>query len=337
MLNPYMLINLKNITENFFTLKRAAESKMFCCVVKADAYRHGAAEVANALEPFCDMFAVATVDEAASLRLGGIRKDILLLSPVYNEAEASRALSYKVIFTVSNYSCLGAVNGAAKAANTLVKAHIKLNTGMNRYGFSPSDVIDGRLLRAINGAALFAEGVYSHFYNTADIASVKRQYALFVDLALRVEEGLNRPLIKHIAATGGIAAGGTACSLDMARCGLGLYGYSPVKSDLPLKPAMRCFAPMAEKRKFEFGAAGYGKEYMGDKKDMATVRFGYADGLAFSDNLCMDSFVSADCSETNGYVKVLSNADEEAARYGVSVYRILCSFSGRVERKYVYE
>jgi len=335
MLNPYMLINLKNITENFFTLKKAAGTKKFCCVVKADAYRHGAEAVAGALQPFCDMFAVATLNEASSLRLSGITKDILLLSPVYNEGEALRALSYGVTFTLSNYGCISAVKGAVKAAKTAPKAHIKVNTGMNRYGFSPSDILSGKVIKALNGE-IFIEGIYSHFYNAADVSSVKRQYALFTSLAERVEKWLRRPLIKHISATGGIAAGGKDYSLDMARCGLGLYGYSPVKSSLPLKRAMRCFAPVAEERTFKFGSLGYGKEYSGEKKDIATFRFGYADGLMFLNNLCMDAFVSADVPIRNGYAEVLFNAEDMAERYGVSIYKILCSFSGRVEKKYDY-
>lgn len=332
-----MNVNLKRIAENLKELKRAAECKKFCAVVKADAYRHGAARVAGEIENLSDMFAVATADEAVSLRLSGIKKDILILSPAGTD-EFTRLILYGVIFTVSSYAYLKALNAAAAKIGLPARAHIKANTGMNRYGFSVSDFSSDGFFKALAAAEnVRAEGIYSHFYNPSDKWVTKRQFSEFMYAALRAEEKIKRPLIKHIAATGGVAAGGGKYALDMVRCGLGLYGYSPVKSSLKLKPAMSVFAPVAEKRKFLYGGAGYGGEYTGKEREFLTLRFGYGDGLAFLNGLCMDAFVvPREKSYNKKYVRVLKNAEEFSDKYGASVYKVLCSIGGRVEKRYVY-
>lgn len=332
-----MTINLRRIAENLKALKNAAECKKFCAVVKADAYRHGAERVAGEIENIADMFAVATADEAASLRLSGVKKDILLLSPA-DEREAARLISYGIIFTVSSYASLKSVNAAAEKSAFPARAHIKINTGMNRYGFSVGESSSGRFFAALKAAEnVFAEGIYSHFYNPSDKAVTKRQFSEFLYAALRAEEKLKRPLIKHIAATGGVAVGGREYALDMARCGLGLYGYSPAESDIGLNPAASVYAPVSERRKFLYGGAGYGGEYTGEGKEFSTLRFGYGDGLAFLPSLCMDAFVAAGKSAYKGkYVRVMENAEELSEKYGVSVYKVLCSLGGRIEKRYVY-
>lgn len=336
MYEPYLRINLKNIADNCNELKAAA-GKPLCAVVKADAYRHGAAAVAGALEGRCSMFAVATANEAVSLRLAGITGDILTLAPVGGPYEAERLINYGVILTLSGYSSISAVSLAAKAAGTTARAHIKLNTGMNRYGFSKGDILGGGLFKALAGADDIAvEGIYSHFYNVSSSTVTEGQFNLFSSLSERVQDKLNTRLIRHIAATGGVAVGGERYALDMVRCGLGLYGYSPVKTDLKLKAAMECFAPVAERRIYEFGGAGYGADYVGPSKEFSTLRFGYADGLAFLNGLCMDGAVVT--KRINGNeVRVLSSAADIAKANEISVYKVLCSFSERVDKRYIYD
>jgi len=337
MYNPYMLVNLKNIHGNAEALKKASGGKKLCAVIKADAYRHGAIAVAQETEDIADMFAVATTFEAASLRYAGVKKDILVLSPVGGAEEAKRLLSLGIIFTVSSFECLERINSAARAMNAKARAHIKINTGMNRYGFSVEDVASGRLsCAAKNSGDILFEGIYSHFYNASCEDILKRQYLLFRPIALYMQDALRVPLIKHMASTGAVAAWGDRYSFDMVRCGLGLYGYSPVKGNIRLKAAEKLFAPVAERRKYLFGGAGYGGEYRGRERNFSTLRFGYADALPFINSLCMDAFVLP-CKGKNDYICVLYNAQKTAEKYGVSIYKVLCSVSERVERRYVYD
>lgn len=330
-----MLVNLKDISQNLAELKKAAGNKKFCSVVKADAYRHGAAAVAREIQSESDMFAVATANEAIYLRLSGIKKDILLLSPAGDATEAERLLAYGIVLTISSYAAASTINGAARNRGEKARVHIKINTGMNRYGFSSYDAFSGRLSEFIKREEnIFVEGIYSHFYNQSDRASCERQFALFVGAAYSMEEKLKKRLIKHVAATGAVASGGDRYSLDMVRCGLGLYGYSPVKSDIPLKAAASCFAPVAESRVYLFGGTGYGEDYKGEEKEFSTLRFGYADGLPFVDGLCMDAVVLP--KKCCGYVKIFSDAQQAADKYGVSVYKVLCSLGERIEKRYVY-
>jgi len=320
-----MVVNRAKILNNLMAFKAVlgGRSKL-CAVVKADAYAHGAAEVASYIESAADMFAVATLDEAAALRYSGITKDILVFAPPDGCYAAERGAALNVIFTLSD-------EASAKILNCLkgARAHIAVNTGMNRYGFSPAEI---EKFFSVGYKNISVEGIYSHLYLAEREEISSKQLKMFNSVAMLAEKTLKKTLIKHIAATGG-ALSGEEYFLDMVRIGLGLYGYTPFKrDDIRLEKAMKVYAPLSALPSFVPSGCGY-KEGAG----RAVYRFGYADGLcrrAFEKGcLCMDAFVSEENSG-EGDLLIFDDAEKVANKLGSIPYEVLCSFKGRTERRY---
>lgn len=322
-----MVVDRRKILENASKFKALIGDSLLCAVVKANAYGHGAIEVASYIDKKVDMFAVATVDEAVSLRIGGINKDILVLTPPLDASDVERGINFGVIFSVGDEKSLCLLLGAEKEA----RAHVAVNTGMNRYGFSPHGL--NRAAERFLCTNVRIEGIYSHLYLCDDEAESARQLALFKECAEYIQERAGKMLIKHIAATGG-ALRGKEYYLDMVRVGLGLYGYLPFASDrIETERAMKVYAPVSARADFVPGGCGYRRG-----RGKSTLRFGYADGLSralFSERgaLCMDALVSEE-GERGDFLLVFDDADEAAKKLNTISYEILCSFSERTERRY---
>ena len=331
------VIRLGSIRANAqYFLSRAQGAKL-CAVVKANAYGHGAVAVAQALSGVADMFAVALVEEGAQLRHAGVREDILVLCPPLGEDDVVRGARHRLIFTVSDaedYRLLGRV---CEQYGICVSCHIKVNTGMNRFGFD-ADAFDKFLAGRLSGRVR-AEGIYSHFYRPEDAETAEKQFALFQRFCAPAERAFGS-LLRHIAATGGVLASPVYC-LDMVRVGIGLYGYLPEGFFLPagtLRPALSVSAQVACAREYRGGGAGYG-EYIPQGKDLCVVRAGYADGFfranAGKNSLCMDACVEE--SKRNKYdeVCIFSDADAYARRHGTISYEALVNVGRRAVREYV--
>lgn len=302
-------------------------------VVKDDGYGHGAEAVANALNGSASAFAVSSVEEGASLRIAGIAKDILVLSPPISAADAVKAALYGLTATVSSFVSLRLVKQAAQCGGT-VKAQLAVNTGMNRYGFRPSLV--RRACEEAEGIAV--TGVYSHFYLPESERAREEQYELFCGAADTVCKYFPEAT-RHLSATGGLLAG-RKYHFDAVRCGIALYGYLPAgfEGALAVKPAMSVYAPVAQCASFTGGGAGYAaaeKEY----GKLHTLRFGYGDGF-FRESyavgrLCMDACVREGRARTGTWKRVLTNAAEYAAAHGTSAYEVLTCVGGRAVKIYV--
>ena len=119
------VISLKNLKRNALEIKKQLPRNCkFCAVVKANAYGHGLVECASTLYQMVDCYAVATVEEGRTLRLSGIDKDILVLSP-YIAKDASIGVKYNLTFSVDDVNDLKLLNIQAKRQKATVKIHIK--------------------------------------------------------------------------------------------------------------------------------------------------------------------------------------------------------------------
>ncbi len=316
------VIDLSAIRHNAKLVRGLIGGRYFFAVVKADAYGHGAVEVARAIEDIVDGFCVAIAEEGAELRVAGIDKPVLVLAPPLDSDDAEEMKFYNLSATVSDLK-------SAKLAKGL-KCHIAVNTGMNRYG-CPPDGLD-KLLSVLDKNAV--EGVYSHMY-AAEIPSVSTaQLNLFKSAAARVK-AFAPQAVAHFAASGGILRGdGYLC--EGVRCGLMLYGYAPAHfSCQGLKPALKVYARLAQATKPVGGGVGYN---IADRayKRLYTYRLGYADGFARGvplgeKTLCMDAFVSERGEE---FLPVFTDADGYAAACGTISYEVLCSVTKRSQRVY---
>lgn len=331
------VIRLDAVRANAQFFSARAHGAKLCAVVKADAYGHGAPAVAAALSGIADMFAVALVEEGAQLRHAGIAEDILVLCPPLCEADVLRGARHRLILTVADAADYSLIVRTCVRYGVCVACHVKVNTGMNRFGFDEPEFaafLAGRFSDNVR-----VEGIYSHFYRPESASAAERQFVLFRHFCMLAQGAFGR-LVCHIAATGGSLASEAYC-LDMVRIGLGLYGYLPDGFSLPenpLRPALSVWSTVACAREYRGGGAGYGS-YVPQSRSLSVLRAGYADGFfrvrGRGNNLCMDACVDESPREKYGEVCILSDADEYARRHGTISYEVLVNAGRRAVREYV--
>ena len=160
-------IDMDAARENFLHIRSRLNSETrLCCVVKANAYGHGALYVSRLYEELgADTFAVSNIEEAMQLRKGGIKGDILILG--YTPAEcAEYLLEYRLIQTVYSYEYAQSLSKCVleNDANARLTVHIKLDTGMGRLGFRCRNEAElNEVVAASRLGGLYAEGVFTHF------------------------------------------------------------------------------------------------------------------------------------------------------------------------------
>ena len=198
-----------------------------CCVVKADAYGHGAVECAKIMySAGADMFAVATVNEGVELRQGGITKPILILSEPPIEAIPT-LLEFDIMPSVYTSDFALAYGECAVAAGKVGKYHLAIETGMNRIGVHYTQVLD--FVRGINfHRGIQCDGVFTHFA-TADEPSgwdYKLQCQRFTEAVQAIKDAGFECGIVHCANTPSSMLD-SSMHFDMIRAGIGLYGLQP--------------------------------------------------------------------------------------------------------------
>ena len=217
-------INLSSLRANA-RLISGARSTPLIAVIKANAYGHGAVEVARALEDEALFFAVASVDEGRVLRHAGIEKKILLLSTILPE-EAQAALDADLMPTLSTLEVAQALNDAAKSQNKMARAHWKIDTGMGRVGpFYPHAAEFWRELQEYSNLQI--EGVYTHFAcadENGDCMTL-RQVTAFEKALFACEISPEKYLIH--AANSAATLRFPQAHFGAVRCGIALYGTSP--------------------------------------------------------------------------------------------------------------
>lgn len=334
------IIDLNAIRQNALSVKKLLPEKTkFCAVVKADAYGHGAEKVANALYPIADCFSVALVEEAVALRLSGIDKVILVLNRPICKADAETIARYDLTATVYKTNDLIMLNEAASNYNTVVRVHVKINTGMNRQGVDGIEELE-RILETIDNCKCVAiSGVYTHYACPENDSARKKATDKFL-LANNLVKRYNNNVIAHASASGGMLKGEF---FDMVRIGILLYGYKPFDTDrISVIPAMRIYAPVLGERSIKAGeTALYGIKPAQKSENLSLIRYGYADGLPRTEtdglfnNRCMDVSAYIGVSRGTKFINVLSDAELLAESYGTISYEILTKAAIRAEKIYI--
>ncbi|MGN1373612.1 MAG: alanine racemase [Candidatus Coproplasma sp.] len=316
------VINLWAIRHNAEIIRSKIKDRSFFAVVKADAYGHGAEQVALEIEDIVDGFCVAIVEEGAALRIAGVQKPILVLAPPLSADDAEAMRYYNLLATVGDLNSANLSKGLA--------CHIAINTGMNRYGCTVNGL--KKLLKTLSPNDIC--GVYSHLYAPENVNSREEQLKLFCE-AEDVVKGYAPEAFAHLAATAGITLGDKFLK-EGVRIGIALYGYAPKGFKIEgLKPALKVYARLAQSTCFIPGGIGYNITDRVYNK-LYTYRAGYADGFSRGvplgeKTLCMDAFIS---QQRAAYMPVLTDADEYAQRCNTISYEVLCSVTRRSERVY---
>jgi alanine racemase len=262
-----------------------APSCRLMAVVKANAYGHGAADVARiALDAGAAMLAVASLSEALDLRRAGIDAPTLVLGYTPGEL-ASGAVTHDVRLTVYDPGDLAELNAAARALQRPLTVHVKVNTGMNRLGVQPAVVVPF-MQQVLDQDHLRIEGLYTHFATSddADKRHAWEQFARFEEILQAVEAAEMRPPLVHAANSAAVLTM-PATHLDMVRSGIAIYGLDPDAEATPVPPqfhpALTWKARIAQVRRLQPGdAVSYGREFIAERPmTAAVIPVGYADGF----------------------------------------------------------
>lgn len=357
-------VDLEAIAKNYRAIQSINPDKTFIAVVKANGYGLGAKVVSEYLASSgVTFFAVATLDEAIDLRMHGIKQKILVLGTIAPE-HINKAIQHRIAVTAPNLAWVKHAKGeVTDQYDKSVWIHIKVNSGMNRYGTNDVHEIN-EMIKEINDSDQFIyEGIYSHFTSSEEDNDVMEQEFNFFR---HIVGQVTLPEYIHMANSGG------ALLLEedfttAIRAGIGLYGYYPSKyaeaqTAARLRPSVSLSSKIVGVHTLERGdSVSYGKKYTAaERETVAVLPIGYADGLLrrhsgytvkleddieceIVGTICMDALMIKVPERTavGENVVIIEAAREsgqsleEYSEYVETItYESLCAFGRRIPRRY---
>ena len=282
-------INLNHLIDNFNYYKSILKPKTkLMIMVKAFSYGSGTHEIANILEYYhADYLAVAYTDEGISLRKQGITLPIMVLNPEPSSFDSFVRFDLEAeIFSLRLLrlfiSHLKSLKNSEK--NRSYRIHLKLDTGMKRLGFEPSELPEVVHLLStepsIEVASIFSHLAASDEEEQDDFT--QEQFRRFSEMDNYLKSNLKAPYMRHILNSSGILRFPDQ-QFEMVRLGIGLYGVSNTEEHKKhLKPAHRLIAHISQIKNIKKGETiGYGRRGVMPKDGKtATVSIGYADGIS---------------------------------------------------------
>ena len=364
--NTYVEIDLDAISANFDAI-RAKAGVQVMAIVKADAYGHGAVQIARLLDEKCSFFGVSSIAEALELRQAGLTKPILILG--YTPVEAFRlVIGQDIRPAIFRQDDAIALSKLAQKQGVTIPFHFAVDTGMSRLGFQATKDSADICADIARLPGIYAEGLFSHFATAdcADLTKAKAQARRFAefDRMLR-ERGVEVPL-RHLDNSAGLM--NFTDHYEMVRSGIVTYGMYPsdeVDPDLlDLKPALQWRSRVTHIKMLPPGREiSYGGTFVTTRRTrVATVPVGYADGYRRSlsgkfyvlirgrrapilGRVCMDQMMVditdvPDVKIDDPVVLVGSDGndvitmEEIAAAADSFNYEFVCGISRRVPRRY---
>lgn len=348
--------------------------KRLCCVVKADAYGHGAVQCAKIMHATgADMFAIATVSEGVQLREGGIKSPILVLNEPPIDA-CDTLLEYQIMPSVYSSEFALAYGERAVEMGCVGKYHMAIETGMNRIGVHFTDVLEFR--REIDfHRGIECDGVFTHFATADDPDGwdYRLQCTRFSEAVAAMKDAGFECGIVHCSNTPASMLD-HSMQFDMIRAGIGLYGLQPCEKSapiMPLEPVMSVRARVTRTIHPAMGeGVGYGFTFRVPRArvQVCTIPVGYADGLSRTlsnkmdvlyrgqrirqvGNICMDQCMVAiqqtparqmPEAEVGDLITIVGkdgdaviSMDEMARLRGTINYEVACGFGMRLEKVYI--
>ena len=293
-------VDAEAIRHNYRTVAAELAKKRKDCkiiaVIKADAYGHGIRECTRIfLSEGCRAFALASVEEALYTKKVcdelGEKADVLILGAT-DPAHIGEVGRHDLIQTIPSFDYAKKLSRAATEAGVCVRAHIKLDTGMNRLGFATFNeeqkiVTTAKVAQISKMPGIAIDGIFSHFASADEIDEHSRertslQSIRFFDTLDRIRlEGVD-PRVVHLCNSPGAFTRPSKDLADAARIGISLFGFGPAPGiDLGLRPTFKLCAKIARISRLTPGEElGYGGTYKVEKEiNAATVGLGYADGV----------------------------------------------------------
>jgi alanine racemase len=368
LLPTYATVNLAALAHNLSCIKRyLSPGCEIMAVVKANAYGHGAVEIAQALaRRDIGRLAVASLDEGIALRQAGLSAPIVVLGALFEE-QVSDLVAHRLTPVVSDGRILPALAKAARSHPAPYPIHLKVETGMGRLGFSPEELfslLDNPIVRS----PLQIEGMMTHLADAdgTDSASTERQLGAFRTILEQIRQrGLTLPLI-HTANSAAIVRFPEA-HFSLVRPGIMLYGYHTLPATTPvsdLRPVLSLQTRIVQLRTIpRGGTVSYNGTFVAARPTrIAVLPIGYADGYSrrlshcgsvliqgrrapIVGLVCMD-MIMVDVTDLApvqvGEIVTLIGqqggesiwADEVADWIGTIPYEVLCGIGSRVPRLY---
>jgi len=365
----YAVVNLGTIERNLAIVAETLNAgTSVIAVVKGNGYGHGATMVAEAaLQGGAACLAVATIGEARKLREGGITAPVLVLGPTH-PGEHDVAMKLRLELAVGDLAAIESIQQAALRHHAQAKLHLKIDTGMHRFGADPDDTL-ALATTIAESPHLHLEALFTHFAESdaIDETSALKQADLFDRTVANIKaSGIDVPMLH--TANSAAALRGRRFDYDAIRLGIALYGI-PSSADVPLlpgmKPALRLESTVARLFDLKSGERiSYGGTYeaLRDERD-ALIPCGYADGyqralsnrgwasrgssvLPVHGRVCMDQMIvgvpdGADISMGDRVVLISDGEGESptavelAEMLDTIPYEIVTGISARVPRVYV--
>ena len=365
-------INLSNLDYNIKNIKAKIGDREMIGVIKADAYGHGSAKVAEVLrENGCKTFAIATLQEAITLRNAGATEEIIMLG-LTPDMYADTIVKYDITPVVCNAENAKAISDAAARAGKVVFGLIAVDTGMGRIGYLADDlefgVEDVKKIASLENFKI--KGLFSHMatadafdktYSHQQEAKFNKFYAALIDAGVHIP-------FKTLANSASIMEI-SSVYFNACRPGIILYGQYPSdevdRQQLDIKPVMSIKANIVHLKDVPAGfSVGYGRRYISEKPSkIATIALGYADGYPrpysayakvivngvmapIAGNICMDQCMIdvTDVPDVKVGDEVIVmgsdgvntvSAEDIANATGTINYEICCAFGQRLPKVYV--
>ncbi len=359
-------VNLNNLINNLnhFRQKLKPATKIMA-MVKAFSYGAGSLEIANVLQYHnVDYLAVAYADEGTELRKAGINLPIMVMSP--EEQAFDTMIRHQLEPEVFSFRTLSLLETSIKRnalpQNKPVKVHIKIDTGMHRLGFMPTDVPE-LLNRLCKNPLIYVQSIFSHLVasdNSNFDDFTRKQIDILNGIKKLVKKKIDHPVLFHIANSEAINRFSES-HMDMVRIGIGLYGITRFNTSLESVLILRSILGQIKLvRKGE--SVGYNRSWIAPKDTrIGIVSIGYADGMLRSlgngnaslfvagkavpviGDICMDmcmvDLTGIEADENDDVI--IFNGEHPVAKLaedGNTIpYEILSRISRRVKRIYFHE
>jgi len=358
-------INLKSLEKNFFHIKSLLSKKRtkLMAVVKANGYGGDALIISKKLQELdIDYFAVAYASEGVILRKAGIKTPILVLLPQVSSIK--QIVEFDLEPSLYSFSILKEFLEFLKK-NNLKKypVHVKLNTGLNRVGFSLEDlsVVVSQILESSN---IVVRSIYSHLAASEEISETsfsKKQIELFNIMSSNIISKLEYTPMLHICNTSGLI-NFPEVHYDMVRSGIGLYGFSG-NPKIKLSPVHRLKSVISQIHTINKNeSVGYNRSHYSQKNEkIATIPIGHADGITrifgnkkgfvfingqkafIVGNVCMDAIMvdvsNIKCKEGDQVIifDEVHTAEDLCSSAGTISYELISGISGNRIPRHIVE
>lgn len=363
----YLEIDCDAVRHNFHVVKKLAPHQKILCVIKANAYGHGAVRMAQLFQELgADYLGVAIPEEGVELRMSGITLPILVLSAIADK-QIPVCIEHDLTISAPSDEKLDVIDQTARDSGKQAKVHLKVDTGMGRIGVNWSRVkkFTSMMNRCLS---IHFEGLYTHFacsdedneFNQTQIDRFKQVIECFKD------EGFSFDIC-HMANSGGVLFFPEA-HFDMVRAGMMLYGLFEGRE---LPPGIQLHQAMTWKTEvvyFKFiekgTGVGYGHKYIAeDDTRIVTLPVGYADGFQramgehgkviirdtiypIAGRICMDQMMvdigrNGEAYKGDSVILAGSSEHQTISFYDIaswshtSIYELMCQISARVPRIYI--